>query len=381
MKKYFNAFRNETSMWILILFLTLIWEANAEEEFVVPKEQKMAVMLITGMDTTGAKSSGSGFACTYKDREFVATNLHVVENASVITVTPQSGNAIELSGQIIVAEDADICFLGIKGKFGELGIVPLEFMADVFKESAAGDEIICLGNSLGNGVITATKGKIKAYGQPAIEIDAPVVQGNSGGPIIHKNTGKVLGLVTEAIINQSKFNPLAEAATKSKNSTLKEISYFGHRVDVTKKWKGVKLSEFIKASQSIAQAEKNLDNIYKFLVEEPGWRDDKNLAEAWDNYEKFIDVADSKTTRRRETTEYVNELGVVVGRTSKIKGKNVSEGDYNKAKQTFIRALESRVLAAKDVVDKTSPLGYRQIEAINQLKEDSKHIAEAVSKQ
>lgn len=330
------------------------------------KEQSMAVFLIQGSSQEGT-SSGTGFACRFKEREFVATNLHVLEGASSISVMPQSGNIVKLSGKVIVAEDADICLLGITGEFSDIGVTPLEFVDDVFKESKTGDRIFCLGNSLGNGVITATNGTIKAYGQPRLEIDSPVVRGNSGGPIVHEKTGKVVGLVTEAIINKSKFDELGIAASKSIDSPVQDISYFGHRVDTVRKWTATTMKEYMSTSQVIAVADKGLVCATLFLVDRDGWQEDRRLADAWRDYSKFIDQAKEKTTKRVEVTKYVNDFGVVVRTDAKVKGNGVSQHDYEKAYQTFRRSVEWKIIADQETLKRVKPLGYRQIDTCKLL--------------
>lgn len=340
--------------------------ANEEEKEGVSKEQKMAVLLIN-VKSAEMEVNGTGFACTYKNREYVATNLHVIDGASVITVRPQSGKNIQLSGALIVAEDADIGFLGIKDSFGDIGIVPLEFMEDVFKGAKVGDEIVCLGNSLGSGVISSTTGSIKAFGQPRLEIDSPVVQGNSGGPIIHRQTEKVVGLVTEGQVNEGKTNPYVLAAKKSEDSTLREISYFGHRVDAVQKWKGSNLTEYEKNERAISGVEKGLNRTLMFFADEDGWKEDLRLADAWRIYSAFIENASAKTTRRVEVTNYVNEFGFVVRRDTRIRGNTVNEADYLKARETFRRSVEWKILAEQEILKKVKPIGYRQSEKVKDL--------------
>jgi hypothetical protein len=330
------------------------------------KDQKLAVFLIEGELTEG-KSRGTGFACSFKGQEFVATNLHVVEGAATISIKPQSGDPIRLSGKMIVAEDADVCLLGITGSFGEVGITPLEFMEDVFTGSKSGDKILCLGNSLGSGVISTTTGTIKAYGQPRLEIVSPVVGGNSGGPIIHMETGKVVGLVTEAIINDTKLDKLAAAASKSKDSKIGKISYFGHRVDSVKKWKGTNLQDYQKTSVVISKAETGLSRAVQFICNEDGWQDDRRLSEAWKTYQEFLDSASAKTTKRVEVTTYVNEYGVAIRRDTRVKGLSVAQSDYDRAREAFCRAVEWKILADQKILTQAKPLGYRQTERARML--------------
>ncbi len=343
------------------------------EDYIVPNEHKMAVMLIVGA-AGDSQSITSGFACKFKNRECIATNLHVIEEASAITVTSLSGNPIGLSDQMFVSEDANICLLAIKGSFAELGIVPFEFMDDVLKGSKLGDEIICLGNSPGDGVITTTKGNIKTLGQSSVQTDAPTVNGNSGGPMIHRDSSKVISLVAQA----------------------GETTCSGHRVDVVKKWRSITFSEFKKSSLVIANARGNLDIVYNFLNDKPGWRNDRSLANAWDTYEKFLEEkvtkptkeavtknpkeTVTKTTKEIEVTEKVDEFASFTARISRMKGKGVSQGDYDKARLSVIKTLDWKIQSTQDVIIKSTPIGPRQIQAINELKSDTQQLADAIGK-
>lgn len=350
-------------------------------EHVVPREHNMAVMLIQGA-SGNLQRRGSGFACKFKNREFIATNLHVIEGVTTIKVTSPTGKSITLSDQMIVSEESDICLIGIKGNFADMGIVPLEFMEDVVNGSKSGDEIICLGNSLGKEVITATEGKRKAVGELSIEIDVPAEGGSSGGPIIHRDSGKVIGLVAVANMDDVKSGwPDNDAENfNDSNDNDNQTSCSGLRVDAVKKWKSLKLSEFTKSSSDIANATDTLDNIYNFLTNKPQWREDKSLSAAWDNYEKFREGTDSKATTELKGTEEVDEFELLTARTTGIKRKSVAQADYDKARLSIIKALDWKVQAIQDMIKKSTPIGSRQIEAINRLKADSQRLADAIKR-
>jgi len=366
---------NYFKLLLIFIYLFPTGNINAEDE-INPEEvktQKMSVFLIIAKKGND-ESRGTGFACEYKGNNFVATNLHVVDGFDSLSVVPQSGDKIPLSGRIIAAEDADICLLGINIKFQDVGVVPLSFMDDVFTDSKAGDKIMCLGNSLGGGVITTTYGTIKAYGQPRLEIESPVVTGNSGGPIIHLNSGKVVGLVTEAVVNEVRIDKLNNAAAKSKDSEISEVSYFGHRVDSVKKWKSFTFADFQKSSNTINSAELGLVRTEQFIVGEDGWQEDRRISDAWNSYRKFIQAADKVNTKRNEITEYVNEFGVVVRRDSRVKGFSVSDDDYEKARARFLREIEWKILAEQKLLQDCKPSGYLQIQNRDSLIEYSKQL-------
>lgn len=326
-------------------------------EPVSQKDQSLAVFLISSSEMTG-----SGFACLYKGREFVATNLHVLDGDPPVTVKSQAGDDIALSGNMVAAADADICLLAVVGKFADKGITPFEFDENAFKNTKVGDEVVCLGNSLGNGVITETKGKILAYGQPRLEIDCPIVKGNSGGPVVHRASGKVIGLVTEAIINKLNFDELGVAASKSKNSPIHAISYFAHRIDTAKIWSGTTVVDYLKIGKTISAAGTGLSRATLFLAAKAGWEEDQRLSDAWKDYQKFIDQAKGKSSASVKVTNYVNSYGVVVRRDVRVRSMSVSEADYDKAYDKFKRAVEWKILADQETLKKAKVIGFRQME-------------------
>jgi len=343
---------------ICICWLTITKTLCAEPD--KKQEQSAAVFLISSPESTG-----TGFACLYRGKEFVATNLHVLDGASAITVKSQLGGIVPLSGKMIAGGDADICLLGVQSSFKEMGIKPLEFFESSFKQTKVGDAVVCLGNGLGNGVITETKGRINAYGTPRLEIDCPVVHGNSGGPVIHLDSGKVVGLVTEAENNKLTFDALGVAASKSVDSQVKEISYFAHRIDSVTKWNGTSIADYLKIGQLVTSARTGISRATLFLAAKSGWEEDKRLSEAWKAYEKFMDASAAKThsTIRVTDTVSVNSYSVTVRRDVRVRSMGVSQADYDNAYEKLKRSVEWKILADQESLKKANVIGYRQVEA------------------
>ena len=75
-------------------------------------------------------------------------------------------------------------------------------MDHVDENASIDDDVVVLGNAEGGGVINTIKGKIVGVGPNLVEVDAAFVPGNSGSPIIHLKTGKVIGVATYLIIAQ-----------------------------------------------------------------------------------------------------------------------------------------------------------------------------------
>ncbi|HQX25624.1 MAG TPA: trypsin-like peptidase domain-containing protein, partial [Pseudomonadota bacterium] len=139
-------------------------------------------------------AAGSGFVVDAQG--YIVTNNHVIDEADEIMVTFHDGTRLEakLAGR---DPKTDLALLKVEPK------QPLAAVA--FGDSdrtRVGDWVIAIGNPFGLGG-TATAGIISARGRDIqsgpyddyLQIDAPINQGNSGGPIFDEG-GRVIGVNT-----------------------------------------------------------------------------------------------------------------------------------------------------------------------------------------
>ena len=139
-------------------------------------------------------SLGSGFL--YNELGDVITNAHVVHGAKNVTV--KTVDATEYEGTVIgISDEVDVAVVRVPGLVEKQ---PLEFSD---KKAEIGEEVLALGSPLGY-QNTVTTGIISGVGRnfeigtfrysDAYQISAPIAPGNSGGPLINKKTGQVLGI-------------------------------------------------------------------------------------------------------------------------------------------------------------------------------------------
>ncbi|WP_127533115.1 S1C family serine protease [Paenibacillus kobensis] len=152
--------------------------------------QKLVVML-----ETEDGSLGSGFL--YNDRGDLITNGHVVVGANHVRV--KTSDARELDGTVIgISPDIDVAVVRVP----ELaGTQPLPL--DSKKRGELGDEVLAIGSPLGY-QNTVTTGIISGVGRELdiepyaykdmYQISAPIAPGNSGGPLVDRETGAVIGI-------------------------------------------------------------------------------------------------------------------------------------------------------------------------------------------
>ena len=138
------------------------------------------------------------------------TNNHVLEGATSVSVVDSSGELYE--DTTIIGRDPlnDIAFIKIKSN--------KEFTAATLGNSATiriGQQVVAIGNALGQYSNTVTHGIISGTGRPItaatgsgqtetltdlIQTDASINPGNSGGPLVNM-AGQVIGINTAIVEN------------------------------------------------------------------------------------------------------------------------------------------------------------------------------------
>jgi hypothetical protein len=198
------------------------------------EDQARAVVLIKGDN-----AEGTGFLIKTMDGPAVVTNLHVIGNNPNLKITTNTGALITVLSTK-GASDRDMALLAIQDQ----GYSYLDMATEISRVAQPGDDIITPGNSEGGEVMLNTGGKILGIGPDRIEIDNPIYHGNSGGPIFHVKSGKVLGVVTEAmkVVNA---DDLDKASFASRNSAISgSMRYFGLRMDTVSEWIPIEARRF-----------------------------------------------------------------------------------------------------------------------------------------
>ncbi|HXQ98246.1 MAG TPA: trypsin-like peptidase domain-containing protein [Candidatus Limnocylindrales bacterium] len=143
-----------------------------------------------------AEGAGSGFVIDA--RGYVLTNYHVVENAANIEVT--LGDRSQYAAKFIGADKSnDVALLKIDPKGKTLSVLTLGDSSNLL----VGQSVLAIGNPF-RFTSTLTTGVISALGRTvptgettfideAIQTDAAINQGNSGGPLLNSR-GEVIGI-------------------------------------------------------------------------------------------------------------------------------------------------------------------------------------------
>jgi len=191
----------------------------------------------------GQKGVGSGFLCTMGGKTVAITNAHVLSGNPGFKLTNLKSTALNVAGGAI-SVDHDI----VKLEVGDVG-KGFDLIENLDTNVKIGDSVMVLGNAQGAMVVKPVEGHVVGIGPNLVEVDAPFVPGNSGSPIIHTPTGKVIGVAT--YYTERKV---------SKNGSEVEIRRFGYRLDSVKVWEPVDWQRFYAQAAQVAKIDSLSDD-------------------------------------------------------------------------------------------------------------------------
>ena len=203
---------------------------------------------------SGADGAGSGFVAALGGTNYLFTNAHVAAGIKGAGFKTLEGTKVQFGAPAIAVGHDILCMrLGAGGQ-------PMEIMLRVGENSAIGDEVVVLGNAEGGGVINTIRGRIVGIGPQLVEVDAPFQPGNSGSPIIHLKTGKVIGVATYLTVKKY------DAATREifRNPVVRR---FGYRLDSVKTWQPVQWPAFYAQAAEMQAIGTLTGDLQKFLMD------------------------------------------------------------------------------------------------------------------
>jgi putative serine protease PepD len=161
---------------------------------------KQASAGVVSIKAVTPEGEDSGTGIVLNDKGLILTNDHVVAGASGLTVAPKGSAAVTRSATL-VGEEANDDLALLKVDPAGLGLKPLTLTSS--KSVQVGDAVYAIGNPYGLNE-TLTRGIVSALGRTisapngskivgAIQTDAALNPGNSGGPLIN-DQGEVIGV-------------------------------------------------------------------------------------------------------------------------------------------------------------------------------------------
>ena len=183
---------------------------------------------------SNASGTGTAFFAEIKGKYFIVTNVHILSDDRKIEFATSRGIRIPTPTTGFVADSRDAYIMPI----GELpeGAKALPMTENIFDDVEEGDELLICGNPLGGGVFRNAKGKLVGIGPDTVEFSNAIFKGNSGSPIYHMKSGKVIGIVARGQIIDSS-DPFTSNARKMSNTPFTRATrFFGVRVDSANSW-------------------------------------------------------------------------------------------------------------------------------------------------
>lgn len=187
----------------------IVTENEQDIASLVQKVSPSVVSIVTTVESAGfggqtGQAAGTGMIVS-KDG-YVMTNKHVIDDASSVTVITSNGKTYQDVSVLGSDPLNDVAFLKIKG----VKNLPAVTLGDS-KTVRTGQQVVAIGNALGQYQNTVTTGIISGLGRPVIagdetganaeslsdllQTDAAINQGNSGGPLLNLQ-GQVIGINT-----------------------------------------------------------------------------------------------------------------------------------------------------------------------------------------
>jgi putative serine protease PepD len=173
---------------------------------------KQAAAGVVAIRAVTAQGSDSGTGIVLNDKGLILTNDHVISGASSLTVAAK-GSSSETRSATLVGEEANNDLALIKVDPTGLGLRPLTLASP--KSVQVGDAVYAIGNPYGLDE-TLTRGIVSALGRSisapngtqitgAIQTDAALNPGNSGGPLLN-DEGQVIGVNSQIASEAASIN-------------------------------------------------------------------------------------------------------------------------------------------------------------------------------
>ena len=257
--------------------------------------------------------SGSGFIARVGAQTWLFTNIHVAAGMAQPQFTRIDGTLLKPGiAEAAVGHDA------MRLVLAEPPPDSLEIMTALDANAKIGDAVLVFGNSGGGGVVTSLAGEIVGIGPDRIEVSAEFIPGNSGSPIVHVPSGKVIGIATYLTRRYEAFATSGATPVKDAPGAV-VVRRFGYRLDSVKKWEPLNWAAFQNEARSIEQISAVTGDVFDFL-----------------------DALRKKQTPRFATAALRRPAETWIGT---INRPHLSEADREQATRSFLTSLRSLVQA------------------------------------
>ncbi|MDF7807954.1 serine protease [Pontiellaceae bacterium B12219] len=209
--------------------------------------------------------SGSAFIAAQDGKTYLFSNQHNFMGANKLEFRSMHSGLVDFDTFEFCRSRDLVRFALNPEKVEDLGVLKLSEKTPYIDQP-----IVVYGNSAGANVATELRGKVLGVGPRDIEVDADIVSGNSGSPILDSE-GNVLGVATY-IAFEMKFDKKDERSQIFKGTRFGKARRYGVRIPKDG-WIQVDLRPFLQQTYVIADMSSYLE-IMHVLVEYWGGDDD-----------------------------------------------------------------------------------------------------------
>ena len=173
------------------------------------------------------RGSGSGFFASFGGMDVVFTNNHVILGMEDVRIYDINGHEYAYD-KIYSSPERDLALIPVqRTNHASMPNLKISGNPDMLHPGA---NVSAYGDSLGDGVIVEVKGSFQGIGPQIIEVSSPFVPGNSGGPVVEKESQTVIGVATYCRIIQSD-NAILNGSRFASRSYKPAVRRFATRID------------------------------------------------------------------------------------------------------------------------------------------------------
>lgn len=185
------------------------------------EEVKDSVVMINTYDENN-KLLGQGSGFSFKEKNRIITNFHVIEGAKRINVLTDDGRTVPVEEILVFDKEKDLALL--EGNFDLKPLSPVLFF------NPMEEDYIATISSPGGAFNTISEGKVSNVYSDALEMLVSIKPGSSGGVVVNEK-GRVLGVIVAVVniennvslaININIANKLYEEFQNEKYELIKE---------------------------------------------------------------------------------------------------------------------------------------------------------------
>ena len=251
-------------------------------------DDEVHVNLNAVLMVNNASGAATAFLGKMDGETYIISNLHVLGEMKNAKITTIDGKEVRLPKTCFLQKGFDV-FLAELDEVPE-GVSPLEISKNVMTDTNLKDDLVVSGNSQGGNVMRNIEGTLLAVGPKLLETDCNFYKGNSGSPVIHRDSGKVVGVVSYIMTIDDDLSTRITRKSKAKNFNMR---FFAYRLDTMDDKTEIPYETVIETMDVLNKAENKFELIVDFLANDknPPASEYPELARVAKSYESAIDNA------------------------------------------------------------------------------------------